>query len=122
MRLRQAHEHVVGLHGDRFSPVLLVRGRPQVLLVVEDPRHRHVVAAIDLNLNREQVFGVAQMLSQVGWHLRQIAEHSGEGAPVDLQHGVLRVGNVEGHVPVVGIDDDLHRVANVVDASPLVGL
>ena len=49
-------------------------------------------------------------------HLRQWGEHVREGGRVGLQDRVARVGVVERHLPRVGVDDDLDRVAHVVVA------
>ena len=50
-------------------------------------------------------------------HLRQRDEHVREGRRVRLQDRVLRVDVVERHLPRVGVDDDLHRIAHVVVAA-----
>jgi hypothetical protein len=36
---------------------------------------------------------------------------------IDAQHRILRVDGVEGDVALVGVDDDLDRVADVADAA-----
>ena len=76
-----------------------------------------VVAAVDGGLDGEDVRRVAQVRLELAGHLRQRHEHVGEGRRVRLQDRVVRVGVVEGHLPRVGVDDHLDRVAHVVVAA-----
>ena len=75
-----------------------------------------MVAPVDGGLDGEDVRRVAQVRQQRRRHLRHRDEHVREGGRVRLQDRVLRVGVVERHLPRVGVDDDLHRVAHVVVA------
>ena len=93
------------------------RELPRVVGGVEGLRVGQVVAAVDGGLDGEDVRGVAQVGVQLRAQLRQGDEHVGERGRVRLQDRVLRVGVVEGHLPRVGVDDDLDRVADVVVAG-----
>ena len=114
---RHPDQDVVGLDHDLPAAVLLLRDLPEVLAVVEHVRHGHVVEGVLARLDREQVLGIAQMRLEVGRQRVERLEGAGEGRGVDAEHGVLRVDRVEAHVPLVGVDHDLDRVADVADPA-----
>ena len=56
------------------------------------------------------------MLPQAFRHRRRVLEERRENSPVSVDDRVARVEHVERRRPVVGVDDDLHAIADVVDA------
>ena len=61
--------------------------------------------------------GYRRCVAQVGRHLRGRREHPRERLLVRLDDGVVRVHHVERHLAGVGVDDDLDRVAHVVEVG-----
>ena len=135
----QAHEEVVGLHarlpGHRRRPARggggdaagrdgagdarLLGDLPGVGAVVEVARIVDVVEPEHVGLDPEDVLRVPEVGPQLGLHQVAVGEHAGEGLGVGLHDGVVGVDDVEGHLAVVGVDDDLHRVAHVVEPGPV---
>src|SRR5262245_52321174 len=50
-------------------------------------------------------------------HRLNWAEQAWKRRVIDTQDRVLRIDGVEGHVALIGIDDDLDRVADVAEAA-----
>jgi len=104
---RDAHRALVGLLG---------RGqcdRPGAL-AIEELLAFEPVLRVGSGLQPEQLFRVAQVLCQVGRH-RLVGEEVGEGRLPHLQHRIVGVVDVQRDRAVVGIDDGLHAVADVVE-------
>ncbi len=114
---RQPHDRVIRLHGHRLAFHLDGRHLPLVLLVVEDFRVRHVERRVDRGLDGEDVLGVPDVAPERGRHLVQGREQAGEHVGQRGDDRVAGIREVEGDLAVVGIDDDLHRVPDVVDAA-----
>ena len=110
----QAHDDVVGLKALRPSPVYLLGYRPQVLFAVAHPDIPHVVPQIHLSLHQEHVLRIAQVRADVLRHFIKRGKQGGVDALVRLDHRVIRLYDVHGHRTVVGVDDYLHAVADVV--------
>ena len=60
------------------------------------------------------------MLLQGLRHGGERREQLGERLRVGLEQGILAGHRIQGHLAVVGVDDCLHRVANVVDPSEVI--
>ena len=58
---RQAHDHVIGLHLRGLIGVILLGEIPQVFSIVKDRRVLHVVGAIRIGLDQEEILGIADM-------------------------------------------------------------
>ena len=58
------------------------------------------------------------MAPEILGHLGERAEEAREDARVGREHRLLLVHGVEGDRAVVGVDDDLHGVPDVVEAEP----
>ena len=107
---------VVGLHQLPVAGEDLLRQGPEILLVVKDLHVVHVVGQILDRLDLEHVLRVADVLLEGGRHLLERLEEVGEGAGVGLDNGIVGVDEVERGGALVGVDDDLDAVADVVDA------
>ncbi len=115
----ELHEDEVGLHGHDGLVAVGVGAvfggdGPEVFAVEEDLGVGHVVEAVDLRLQGEDVFGVADVAAEVRGHGAGVFEEAGEDAAVGGDDGVGRVEDVEGGGAVVGVDDDFDAVADVV--------
>ena len=77
-----------------------------------------MVAAEGVGLHPEQVLGVPQVGAKVAGHARSRREQLRERLLVRPHDGILLVDDVEGHGPVVGVGEHLHRVAHVVERRP----
>ena len=114
----ELHDRVVGAHRPGAPVGLLRRCQlPLVFLVVEDLWLFHVVGRIDRCLEAEDVLGVPQVRPQVGRHLRERPEGSGQDLLPRFEDRIFDLGPVERHPSVIGVDDRLDRVADVVDAT-----
>ncbi len=102
--------HGLGAAGDR-----VVRDPPEVPAGVEGARVGHVVPGEQFALHLEHVERVAQVAHEAARDLGDRLERCGEDLIPRLQHRVLRVPRIQGDRPVVGVDDRLDRVADVVD-------
>ena len=115
---RQGHQHEVWFH----DLLALIghndfRGHaPQILAVVEHIGIGHMVEAIDGSLYAQQQFRVPYMLAHGSRHRRRVGEQTGKHRPIGGDNWIVRVEHIECRVPGVCIDQDLHAVANVVDA------
>ena len=58
--------------------------------------------------------GIPDVRPEIGGHRLDRREQAREGGRVGAHERVLRVGDVEAHGPLVGVDDDLDRVPDVV--------
>ena len=74
-----------------------------------------MVGAIHLRLDEEEVFRIADMPLQVLRHRRQRLEQAWKDAVVGRGDRVRAVDDVKVDRAVVGVDDDLDRVADVVE-------
>ena len=90
------------------------RGLPEIFAVIEDFGGVHVVRLVHLRLEEEEVLRVAHMPLQLLRHRRQRLEEPGEAALVGGGDRVGGIHHVQVHRPVVGIDDDLDRIADIV--------
>ena len=110
------HHHVVRLFG-QLARLAGLQGRdgPAIRALEEDRLVVDVVRAVHLGLHVEQLFGHAQMRAKVGGHLVEGLEYTGKHALVGAQDRVRRVRRVEGRGPVIGVDDDLDAVADVIE-------
>jgi len=121
-RLRgQPYDHVVRRHrhaggAPRLDVGLIARELPEILAVIEDLRRFHVVGAVGLRLNQEQILRVADVLLQVLRHCAERPEQARENALVRPHDGVGRIAHIEVGSPVVRIDHHLDCVADVVVA------
>ena len=113
---RKPHHRVVGLHR---AAALFTGHRgdlPLVLAVVDVLGLVHVIDGEHPRLSVEEVLRVAQVPPQVLGHRAQILEEAGEDPLPGVHQRVVRIGDVEGDRSIVGVDRDLHRVADVVGA------
>ncbi len=122
------HDHVVRLARHRAARALLgahLGHRPHVLAVVEGAGTAivglDVVEQVRLGLGQEEVLGVAHVRPQLVGHGIHRLEHAVEDLRVGGDDRVGLVGDVEVHRSVVGVDRDLHRVADIVGAGEDIG-
>ena len=106
----QAHHHVT----DEGSWIRRCPGNlPLVFPMIECLRIAHVKRRVQRALNLKQVFRVAHMDAQVGWHRAEWLKYT----PIDLgkrlDHGIRRITHVRVQRTVVCIDHDLHAVPHV---------
>ena len=115
--LRPLHREVVrGLLGGAVGAAdRVVRHLPQTGLQIPVVGIGHVVARQDAALHLEHVLRVAQVLPQVRGDLALRQHRSRERLLPGLQDRVVLVPLVELDAAVVGVDDGLDRVADVVD-------
>ncbi len=110
----KAHNEIVGAEGARNAGL----GEfPYVLLVVEGVGILHVIGPEDLALDGEKALGVAPVGAKGIRSLLHGREEVRENPLPGPYKGILLVGNVEGHIAVVGVDGYLDAVADVIDAS-----
>ena len=120
---RDAHDHVVRRHGPAVPGHVgdLGRERPSVILVVQGRRPAvvggHVVQQVRLVLRGEQVLGVAQVRDQGLGQVGERLEQAGEDSLVGRDDRLRGVHHVVVDRPGVGVDHDLDRVADVVQAA-----
>ena len=76
-----------------------------------------MIGAVKLGLDEEEVLRVADVLLQISWHGLERLEQLGENAPVGCDHRIRGIRYIEVHRPVVGVDDDLHRISDVIRSS-----
>ena len=86
----QPHDHVVGRHRRAGGIAAIEAGRcarelPEILAIIEHLRRVHMVGAVELRLDQEEIFGVADMLLQVLRHGRQRLEQAREDALIGLR-------------------------------------
>ena len=98
------------------SPPYFSRGMVQILVVVEDLRHGHVVLRVLPHLDLEQALRVAQMGQQAFRHDLEIAKQCGESSPIQADDGIPRVDHIERNVAIEGIDHHLDGIADVAHA------
>ena len=114
----QPHDHVVGLHLTGRRAQRSTRGDlPLIAFVVEHVGLGDVVGGEDLGLHQEEVLRVAHVGEQRLRHAREGGEHAREDLLVGADDGVGGIGHVEGHGAAVGVDHDLDRVADVIQAA-----
>src|ERR1019366_10765664 len=113
---------VTGAIAGTIEPGGLTGELPEILPVVEDFRRVHVIGAVKLGLDEEEVLRVADVLLQIRWHGLERLEQPRENAPVGCDHWIGWVRYIKVHRPVVGVDDDLHRISNVIRSSTRKGL
>src|SRR4029077_14517435 len=117
---RQAHVDVVGRHPTNAAAPepadasLLPWELPQIFAVVEHFRNVHVIGLIHLRLDEEEILRIADVLLEIRWHGIERLEQLWEYTAVGREDWVRGVRHVEIHAAVIGIDDDLDRVADVV--------
>ena len=68
-------------------------------------------------LGVEEGLGVADVLDEIGGHLLERFEDSGEDLLVGADDGIIGIGDEELHGAVVGVGYDLHGVADVVEGA-----
>ena len=83
-------------------------------LALEELLGLELVLGVDVGLHPEQVLRVPQVLAQLGRHLRAGREEVAERALPRLDDRVVGVVDVERDRAVVGVDDGLDAVADVV--------
>ena len=88
---------------------------PKILAVIKNIGRFHVVGLIKPRLNQEEVFRIANMSLQICRHGRKRLEQSREDALVGSGDRIRRVSQIEIDRAVIGIDDDLHGIADVVE-------
>ena len=81
-----------------------------------------MIGRVNLRLDVEDHLGHPDMALQVCRHLRQRVQEAGKETAIGLSNGVVRIGKVVAHRAIIGIDRDLDRIANVVQAAGIVGL
>ena len=84
---------------------------------LEEVGRGDLVLGVQVGLDPEQVFGVAQVFGQFGRHVGPVGEQVGERRAPRLQDRVGVVDHIEGHVTGVGVDHCLDAVADVVGAA-----
>ena len=120
----QLHQHEVGSNWLRGSLRLVVDTAfgcesPQIFAVVEHLGIGHVIQAIDLSLQLQQLLRVAHMLVQGRWHRGGIFEEIRKHVAVRGENRVFRIKDVKRGRSVVSVDDDLYAVSRVVDGVAL---
>jgi hypothetical protein len=102
----------------RLLSPLLSDGRrfPLIFLVVEDRRIGHVIRRIDRRLDREDAFRVAHVLRRSSGISASGRISSERSSPASARSD-RAAPRVERHRALIGVDDDLHRVADVVHAA-----
>ena len=115
------HQDVIGFHGSHFAVVLLLRWHPQILAVVEDLRIGHVEGRVLGRLDSEEILRITQVEFQIGREFIQVLENAGKCPPINGQHGIIGIHDVEGHRAVVHVHDNLHGIADVVQSSAEAG-
>ena len=78
-----------------------------------------MVGLIQLRLDQEHILGIANVLLQVRRHRRERLEQARKDALVGRGDRVDGIDQIEVDGPVVSIDDNLHRIANVVEIEVL---
>ena len=76
-----------------------------------------MILQIELALDPEEVLGVAEMGVEAIGHLVGRGQKARVGGLPCPRYGIRRVKQVEGHIPVVCVDDGLDRISHVVDAG-----
>ena len=99
------------------APVGLARELPEILAIVEHLGRVHVIGAVELRLDEEEILGVADVLLQIGRHGSERLEQAGENALVGLDQRIAGLADIEVDRAVVGVDHHLDRVAHVVEAA-----
>ena len=74
-----------------------------------------MVFGISLGLDAEERIGIAQMRLQGLWHLVQIFEEGRVNLLVGLSDRIIVLNDVEISIAVIGVDDDLDGIADIVD-------
>ena len=115
--IRQLGHDVVRPDFDLAVAIELVRHLPPILAVVEGRGIGHVVGAVHLGLDGEQVLGIADVTLQIRRHLAAVLEQAGQHLPIGLDDRIVGVEDVERDRAVIGVDDRLDRVAQVVAAA-----
>ncbi|MBG9885438.1 hypothetical protein ABE10_02320, partial [Bacillus toyonensis] len=115
-RLLPRHLHAQVVRRLLLRAVLgVIRGLPPVVLLGEGTGVVDVVDAEHRPLHLEQVGGVPHVAHEVCRHVGDRLERGRVDLLPGLQHRVLIVPGVEGHLAVVGVDGGLDGVADVVD-------
>ncbi len=118
MRLpRQPHDDVIGRHHCGAAAARLARELPEILAIIENVGRLHVVRLIQPRLDQEQVLRIADVLLQVWRHGRERFEQTGKDALVGPGNRIAAVDQIEVDGPVICIDNNLHRIANVVEVD-----
>ena len=94
---------------------------PLILAVVEDRRVGHVERREHRRLDGEDLLRVAQPRPQRFGHGVERLQQAGEDLPNRARHRIRRIDDVVGGRAVVGVDRDLDRVADVVEAAAIGG-
>src|SRR5207247_8137258 len=89
------------------------------LAVIENVGGLHVVGLIKQRLNQKQVLRIANVLLQIRRHGRERLEQARKDALVGRGDRVAGVDQIKVDGSVIGVDDDLHRIANVVEIKVL---
>ena len=74
-----------------------------------------LIATVKIGLHPEQIFGITEVSPQTGRHLIGRSEESRECFRPGHQNGVSRINGIQHHRTVIGIDDCLHTVADVIE-------
>ncbi|MBA7571759.1 hypothetical protein ES708_13527 [subsurface metagenome] len=96
------------------AKIELIGHSPQVFLVVEYPGILHVVGLVYRGLDVKEVLGITEVNPQGLRHLLGGDKELGEDGLVGLYQSILRVSDIEGYTAIVGINNCLNTVANVV--------
>ena len=115
----QPHDDVVRGHRCNAVAARLPRELPEVLAVIENLGGLHVVGLIEPRLNQKEVLRIANVLLKVRRHRRERLEQARKDALVGQGNRVAGVHQIEVDGSVIGIDDDLHRIANIVEIEVL---
>ena len=81
-----------------------------------------MVGLVKPRLNQEQVLRIANVLLQARRHGSERLEQAREDALVGRRDRVCGIHQIKVDGPVIGVDDDLHRIADVVKIEVLRGL
>ena len=73
-----------------------------------------MVAPVGTSLDDEHIFGIAEVSTNALRHLIKGEEEPGEDALVGPNQGILRVSDIEDDISIVGVDNRLHAVTDVV--------
>ena len=70
-----------------------------------------------VGLDAEKILRITQVLLQIGRELTQVLENPRKRTPINRQHGIVGIHDIEENRAVVHVHDHLHGIADVVQSS-----
>ena len=75
-----------------------------------------MISRVCPHLDFKEIFGVADVLFQISGHFTEGLKQIREYAQIGLKNRVFFVHHIETDIPIIGVDGDLDRVSDVIDA------